>query len=465
MAEKKTYDLIVIGAGPGGYVAAIKAAQLGMSVACIDKEKELGGTCLRVGCIPSKALLESSELYRETQSSFESHGIKTGKVGLNLEAMLERKDKVVGQLTRGVAGLFKKNGVEPYHGQAKILGAGKVEISAQGKKKETIEAKRILIATGSVSASLPGVELDGDRVGTSTEALSYPEVPKHLVVIGAGYIGLELGSVWKRLGAKVTVLEYLDRILPGMDLEISKEAYKVFRKQGLEFSLKTKVTGVSVKKTKVTIEMEGKDSIDADRVLVAVGRKPNTEGLGLEKVGVALDNRGRVEVDEDFQTNIEGIYAIGDVIRGPMLAHKAEEEGVACVEKMATGYGHVNYDAIPGVAYTHPEIASVGKTEEELKESGVSYKKGIFPFMANGRAQSLGDVEGKVKVLADADTDRILGVHIIGPRAGDLIAEAVAAIEFKASSEDMGRVVHAHPTLAEAFKEACLAAWDRPISF
>ncbi|MCA9450024.1 MAG: dihydrolipoyl dehydrogenase, partial [Candidatus Omnitrophica bacterium] len=303
------------------------------------------------------------------------------------------------------------------------------------------------------------------RVGTSTEALSYPEVPKHLVVIGAGYIGLELGSVWKRLGAKVTVLEYLDRILPGMDLEISKEAYKVFRKQGLEFSLKTKVTGVSVKKTKVTIEMEGKDSIDADRVLVAVGRKPNTEGLGLEEVGVALDNRGRVEVDEDFQTNIEGIYAIGDVIRGPMLAHKAEEEGVACVEKMATGYGHVNYDAIPGVAYTHPEIASVGKTEEELKESGVSYKKGIFPFMANGRAQSLGDVEGKVKVLADADTDRILGVHIIGPRAGDLIAEAVAAIEFKASSEDMGRVVHAHPTLAEAFKEACLAAWDRPISF
>ncbi|MCB9768801.1 MAG: dihydrolipoyl dehydrogenase [Candidatus Omnitrophica bacterium] len=465
MAEKKTYDLIVIGAGPGGYVAAIKAAQLGMSVACIDKEKELGGTCLRVGCIPSKALLESSELYRETQSSFESHGIKTGKVGLNLEAMLERKDKVVGQLTRGVAGLFKKNGVEPYHGQAKILEAGKVEISAQGKKKETIEAKRILIATGSVSASLPGVELDGDRVGTSTEALSYPEVPKHLVVIGAGYIGLELGSVWKRLGAKVTVLEYLDRILPGMDLEISKEAYKVFRKQGLEFSLKTKVTGVSVKKTKVTIEMEGKDSIDADRVLVAVGRKPNTEGLGLEEVGVALDSRGRVEVDEDFQTNIEGIYAIGDVIRGPMLAHKAEEEGVACVEKMATGYGHVNYDAIPGVAYTHPEIASVGKTEEELKESGVSYKKGIFPFMANGRAQSLGDVEGKVKVLADADTDRILGVHIIGPRAGDLIAEAVAAIEFKASSEDMGRVVHAHPTLAEAFKEACLAAWDRPISF
>ncbi|MCA9410025.1 MAG: dihydrolipoyl dehydrogenase [Candidatus Omnitrophica bacterium] len=465
MAEKKTYDLIVIGAGPGGYVAAIKAAQLGMSVACIDKEKELGGTCLRVGCIPSKALLESSELYRETQSSFESHGIKTGKVGLNLEAMLERKDKVVGQLTRGVAGLFKKNGVEPYHGQAKILEAGKVEISAQGKKKETIEAKRILIATGSVSATLPGVELDGDRVGTSTEALSYPEVPKHLVVIGAGYIGLELGSVWKRLGAKVTVLEYLDRILPGMDLEISKEAYKVFRKQGLEFSLKTKVTGVSVKKTKVTIEMEGKDPIDADRVLVAVGRKPNTEGLGLEEVGVALDNRGRVEVDEDFQTNIEGIYAIGDVIRGPMLAHKAEEEGVACVEKMATGYGHVNYDAIPGVAYTHPEIASVGKTEEELKESGVSYKKGIFPFMANGRAQSLGDVEGKVKVLADADTDRILGVHIIGPRAGDLIAEAVAAIEFKASSEDMGRVVHAHPTLAEAFKEACLAAWDRPISF
>ncbi len=465
MTAKKKYDLIVIGAGPGGYVAAIKAAQLGLSVACIDKDKELGGTCLRVGCIPSKALLESSELYREVNESFENHGIKSGKVTLDLPAMLDRKVKVVGQLTRGVAGLFKKNGITAYHGQARIVEPGRVEITAQGKKKERVEGDRILIATGSVSATLPGVDLDGDRVGTSTEALSYPEVPKHLVVIGAGYIGLELGSVWKRLGAKVTVLEFLDRILPGMDAEIAKEAYKVFRKQGIEFSLKTKVTGTTVKRSKVTIDCEGKDPIEADRVLVAVGRKPNTEDLGLEEVGIEVDNRGQIVVDDNFETGVKGIFAIGDVIRGPMLAHKAEDEGVACVEKMVTGYGHVNYDAIPGVAYTHPEIASVGKTEESLKEDGISYKKGIFPFMANGRALSLGDTEGKVKVLAHAQTDRILGVHIIGPRAGDLISEAVTAIEFGASSEDMGRLVHAHPTLSEALKEACLAAWDRPLNF
>jgi len=464
MSEKKNYDLIVIGAGPGGYIAAIKAAQLGLTVACVDKEKELGGTCLRVGCIPSKALLESSELYREAENTFADHGIQTGKLRLDLEAMLARKDKVVQKLTQGVAGLFKKNKVEAFHGQAKIVEPGKVEISARGKKKEILEGERILIATGSVSAGLPGIEVDGDRVGTSTEALSYPEVPKHLVVIGAGYIGLELGSVWKRLGAKVTVLEYLDRILPGMDAEIAKEAYKIFRKQGIEFSLKTRVTGASVKKNQVTVECEGKDPIEADRVLLAVGRKPNTEGLGLEEVGVSLDKKGRVEVDEDFKTNIDGIFAIGDAIRGPMLAHKAEEEGVACVEKIVNGYGHVNYDAIPGVAYTHPEIAGVGKTEETLKEEGVSYKKGTFSFMANGRAISLGDTEGKVKVLADSETDRILGVHIIGPRAGDLIAEAVSAIEFGASAEDIARTSHAHPTLSEAFKEACLAAWDRPLN-
>lgn len=464
MTEGAAYDLIVIGAGPGGYVAAIKAAQLGMKVACIDKEKDLGGTCLRVGCIPSKALLESSELYRGVKETYAAHGIEASKVALNLDAMLARKDKVVGQLTRGVAGLFKKNGVDAHHGSAKILKPGVVEVSTKEKTVE-LKAKNILIATGSVPASLPGVEFDGDRVGTSTEALSYPEVPKHLVVIGAGYIGLELGSVWKRLGAQVTVVEFLDRILPGMDLEIAKEAYKIFRKQGIEFSLKTKVTGATVKKNKVTIDLEGKDPIIADRVLVAVGRKPNTEGLGLEEVGVTLDDRGRIQVDKDYRTNFDGIYAVGDVIAGPMLAHKAEEEGVACVEKIATGYGHVNYDAIPGVAYTHPEIASVGKTEETLKEEGIEYKKGVFPFMANGRAISLGDVEGKVKVLADAKTDRILGVHIIGPRAGDLIAEAATAMEFGASAEDVGRSVHAHPTLSEAFKEACLAAWDKPLNF
>ena len=456
------HDLIVIGAGPGGYVAAIRAAQLGMNVASIDKNDQLGGTCLRVGCIPSKALLESSERFYEVQESFKEHGIGVEGVTLDLETMLGRKDKVVKSLTDGVAFLFKKNKITRYQGVGEITGEGRVTVHGEDGDTE-LTADNIIIATGSKVASLPGVELDGDRVGTSTEALDYGEVPEHLVVIGAGYIGLELGSVWKRLGAKVTVLEYLDRILPGMDTEIAKEALKIFKKQGLEFRLGAKVTSAKAEGDVCTVEVEGQEPITCDRVLVAVGRKPNTDGLGLEAVGLELDERGRVPVDDRFKTAVDGIYAIGDVIRGPMLAHKGEEEGIACVEGVAGGYVHVNYGAIPAVAYTEPEIASVGKTEEELKAEGVAFKKGVFPFQANGRAKSLGHPEGKVKILADAETDRVLGVHIIGARAGDLIAEAAVAVEFGASSEDIARSSHAHPTLAEAVKEAALAVEGRAI--
>lgn len=455
------HDLIVIGAGPGGYVAAIRAAQLGLNVASIDANPQLGGTCLRVGCIPSKALLESSERFFEVQESFKEHGINVKGVELDLEKMLGRKDKVVKSLTDGIAFLYKKNKITRYQGMGEIVGEGKVVVHGEDGDTE-IEGKRILIASGSKVATLPGVEL-GDRIGTSTEALDYREVPEHLVVIGAGYIGLELGSVWKRLGAKVTVLEYLDRILPGMDAELSKEALKIFKRQGLEFRLGAKVTSAKVEGEACVVEVEGQDAIRCDRVLVAVGRKPNTDGLGLAAVGLETDERGRIPVDESFKTKVEGIYAIGDVIRGPMLAHKAEEEGVACVEGIVTGYGHVNYGAIPAVAYTEPEIASVGKTEEELKEEGLEYRKGVFPFQANGRAKALAHAEGKVKVLSDAKTDRVLGVHIIGPRAGDLIAEAVVAMEFGASSEDIARASHAHPTLAEALKEAALAVDGRAI--
>ncbi len=458
------HDLIVIGAGPGGYVAAIRAAQLGMNVACIEKEPALGGTCLRVGCIPSKALLESSEIYAEAVDGLDKHGISCGEVSLDLGKLMKRKDKVVQTLTGGVKSLFKKNKVTRYEGHARLTGPGKVTVESKGGTEE-LEGKRILIATGSVPATLPGIEFDGDRIGSSTEALAYPEVPEHLVVIGAGYIGLELGAVWRRLGAKVTVLEYLDRILPGMDSEMATEAKKLFEKQGLEFHLGSKVTGAKCEGKTCTIEIEGADPITCDRVLVAVGRRPNTQNLGLEDVGVELDDRGRIAVGDHFQTSVENIYAIGDVIQGPMLAHKAEEEGIACVEYLATGYGHINYDAIPGVVYTHPEIASVGKTEEQLKEAGIEYRKGVFPFIANGRARSIEETDGKIKVLADAKTDRILGVHIIGARAGDLIAEAGVAMEFGASSEDLARACHAHPTLAEALKEAALAVDGRAIHF
>lgn len=456
------HDLVVIGSGPGGYVAAIRAAQLGLNVGCVESDPALGGTCLRVGCIPSKALLESSERYHEAKEMLGPHGIRVGSVTLDLPTMMKRKEEVVRGLTGGVAMLFKKHKIARYEGRGRIEGPGRVVVDGTSGTTP-LEAARILIATGSRSASLPGVVPDGDRIATSTEALAYSEVPGRLVVIGAGYIGLELGSVWLRLGARVTVLEYLDRILPGMDAEIASEALKLFKRQGMEFRLGQKVTGAKVAKGAVTVSCEGAEPIEADRVLLAVGRVPNTDGLGLESVGVATDARGRIPVDDAYRTSAEGVFAIGDVIGGAMLAHKASEEGVACVERIVTGYGHVNYDAIPGVVYTQPEISTVGRTEEELKDSGIAYRKGVFFIRGIGRSRAMGQIDGRVKILADEKTDRILGVHIIGPRAGDLIAEAVAAIEFGASSEDLARICHAHPTLAEAVKEAALAVDGRPI--
>jgi len=406
-------------------------------------------------------LLEASERYHAAGHALADFGINVSGIQLDLAKMLERKTRVVGQNTSGVAYLFKKNKITRYRGHGRITGHGRVVV--EGQDAAELEAKHVLIATGSSVAGLRGVTIDGDRIGTSTEALSYPEVPKHLVVIGAGYIGLELGSVWNRLGAKVTVLEYLERILPGMDSDIAEEAERIFTKQGIEFRLGSKVTGARREGDRVFVSIEGQPDIECDRLLVSVGRVPNTTGLGLDTVGVELDPRGRIPIDDNFRTYVAGFYAIGDVVRGPMLAHKAEEEGIACVEHMVTGYGHVNYDAIPGVVYTHPEIASVGKTEDELKALNVPYKKGVFPFLANGRARALGAVEGRVKILAHQDTDRILGVHIIGAHAGDMIAEAVAAIEFGATSEDIARTSHAHPTLSEIVKEAALAVSGRAI--
>lgn len=457
------HDLVVIGAGPGGYVAAIRAAQLGLNVGCIEKEPALGGTCLRVGCIPSKALLESSERYEETAHGLAAHGISVENVSFDLDAMLARKDKVVTTLTRGVAGLFKKNKVTRYEGHGRITGPGAIDVLDGETVKESITADKILIATGSNVATLRGVEMDWDRIGGSTQALSYPSVPEHLVIIGAGVIGLELGSVWNRLGAKVTVLEYMDRVMPGMDGEISKQAQRIFSKQGIEFRLGVKVTGARVDGEQCVVEYEGGEPITCDRVLVAVGRRPNTDNLGLESIGISTDKRGCIPVGDHFKTSAENVYAIGDVITGPMLAHKAEEEGIACVEYLATGYGHVNYDAIPSVTYTHPEIASVGKTTEQLTEAGVPFNSGKFPFMANGRAKALNQTDGFVKILAHKETDRVLGVHIIGPRAGDLIAEIAVAVEFGASAEDIARSSHAHPTLAEVVKEAALAVDGRAL--
>lgn len=458
------HDLVVIGAGPGGYVAAIRAAQLGLNVACVEQERELGGTCLRVGCIPSKALLESSERFAETSHQLAAHGIRVSNVQLDLPAMLKRKEQVVLTLTRGVEALFKKNKVTRYTGRGRVEGVGRVMVTG-GDDTIDLKARHIIIATGSRSATVPGVEVNTSRVGTSTEALSYPEVPKHLVVIGAGYIGLELGSVWRRLGAKVTVLEFLDRILYGMDGEVAAEAKKLFEKQGLEFRFGAKVTGVREANGQCTVDIEGSEPVTCDRVLVAVGRVPNTDNLGLENVGIERHKKGQVPVNTHFQTSAPGIYAIGDAVAGPMLAHKAEEEGVACVEQIVTGHGHVDYDAIAGVVYTHPEIGSVGKTEEQLKEAGTDYRKGTFPFRANGRARSVGQVDGFVKVLADAKTDRLLGVHILGPHAGDLINEAAVAISFRASSEDLARTCHVHPTLGEAFREAAMAVTGKAIHF
>ena len=460
------HDIVIIGAGPGGYVAALRGAQLGFDVAVVEKEEALGGTCVRVGCIPSKALLESSERYLEAREHLAEHGVRAKEIALDLETMLARKSRVVQQNTDGVAFLFKKNKVTRYRGTGELAGGRKVTVHGEDGDTE-LEAQHIVLATGSVPTSLPGVELDGGAVVSSTEALAFPSVPKRLVVIGAGYIGLELGSVWSRLGADVTVLEYFDRILPGMDLETAKEALKVFKRQGLAFRLGARVTGASVSgrggSRKATVTIEGGDAVEAERVLVAVGRRPATEGLGLASAGVELDERGRVRVEDGFRSTAEGIYAIGDLIEGPMLAHKAEEDGVALMERLAGGPGHVDYDLVPGIVYTDPEIATVGRSEERLKEDGVPYRKGVFPFTANGRARALGKTEGRVKILAHEETDRILGVHIVGARAGDLIAEAVAAMTYGASAEDVARTVHAHPTLSEIVKEAALAVDGRAL--
>ncbi len=462
--QQQEHDLVVIGAGPGGYVAAIRAAQLGLNTACVELEPALGGTCLRIGCIPSKALLEASAKYLEAREKLGAFGIDCPGVKLNLPAMMQRKTQAVMMLTKGIEALFKKNKVTRYLGRGRLQEPGKVVVEQANGALE-LKARHIIFATGSQASSLPGVTLDGDRIGTSTEALSYPEVPQHLVVIGAGYIGLELGSVWRRLGAKVTVVEYLDRILFGMDNEVASEAKKIFEKQGLNFRLSAKVTGARVTDGQCVVECEGAEPIQCDRVLMAVGRKPNTAQLGLENLGITPDKRGCIPVNSHFATSAAGIYAIGDAIPGPMLAHKAEEEGVACVEHIVTGQGHVNYDAIPGVAYTDPEIGSVGKTEEQLRDAGVDFKKGLFPFRANGRARTVGHLDGFAKVLADAKTDRVLGVHIIGAHAGDLINEAAVAISFGASSEDLARACHAHPTLGEALKEAAMAVSGRAIHF
>lgn len=459
-----SHDLLVIGGGPGGYVAAIRAAQLGLNVGCVEKEPLLGGTCLRIGCIPSKSLLESSELFVQARDKFADHGVTVSKVAFDLPAMHKRKSRIVDTLGRGVAELLKKWKIARYQGHGKFVGPGKISVETSTGPVE-ITAKRIIVASGSKVATLPGVKLDGDRIGSSTEALTYPDVPKELIVIGAGAIGLELGSVYRRLGSRVTVLEYLDRILPEMDAEIATASQKIFQKQGLEFRLGSRVTGARVEKNRCVVDCAGAESTMADRVLVAVGRSANTDGLGLENVGVAVDNRGRIPIDEHFRTNCEGVFAIGDVVRGPMLAHKAEDEGMACAEFIVTGYGHVNYDVIPSVVYTQPEIASVGKTEKQCQEAGIDPSKGVFPLRANARARILDDTEGFVKILAHPKTDRILGVHIIGNRAGDLIAEAAAAMEFGASSEDLARTCHAHPTLPETLKEAALAVSKRAIHF
>jgi dihydrolipoamide dehydrogenase len=456
------HDVVVIGAGPGGYVAAIRAAQLGMNVACVERAPAPGGTCLRVGCIPSKALLESSALFAATRDGLAPHGIAVEGVSLDLAAMLRRKDATVQALTKGVESLFRKHGITRYTGHGRIAGRGEVVVGHAGTPV-SVAARRILIATGSAPAPLPGVPVDGDRVGTSTEALAYPQVPGDLVVIGAGYIGLELGSVWRRLGARVTVLEALDRILPGMDAEIAREARQLLEKQGLAFRLGTRATGVQIEGGACVVECEGAEPVRCDRVLVAVGRRPMTEGLGLDTIGIVPDEGGRIPVDERFATTAGGVYAIGDVIRGPMLAHKAMEEGIACAEGLAGGDARVDYETIPSVVYTAPEIASVGKTEDELQAAGRDYRKGVFPFLANGRARILRRTEGRIKVLADRKTDRVLGVHILGPRAGDLIAEAAAAMAFGASSEDLARTCHAHPTLAEALREAALAGDGRAL--
>jgi dihydrolipoamide dehydrogenase len=463
------FDLVVIGAGPGGYVAAIRAAQLGMKVACVEKRPTPGGTCLNVGCIPSKALLQSSHVFEETAHDLKAHGVVVGDVRLDLAQMLKRKDEVVSATTKGVSFLFKKNKVTAITGTARIDAAGKVEVLGDdGAVTQTLETGNILIASGSEVTPLPGVTIDEKTIVSSTGALELQAVPKRMAVIGAGIIGLELGSVWRRLGSEVTMIEFLDRIAPGVDNEITKHFQRALEKQGLKFRLGRKVTGATKGKDGIVVTHEpaqggAAESLTFDVVLVCIGRRPYVEGLGLDKAGVMLTDRGRIAVDAHFQTSVPGIYAVGDVIDGPMLAHKASEDGIACVETIAGQKGHVDWDKVPSVVYTQPEVAWVGKTEEELKAAGIAYKAGKYPFTADPRSRANNRTEGFVKVLSDKASDTVLGVHIIGADAGTMIAEAVLAMEYSASAEDIGRVCHAHPTVSEALKEAALAAWDKPI--
>jgi dihydrolipoamide dehydrogenase len=465
-----SYDVIVIGTGPGGYVCAIRAAQLGLKTAVVEKNPTFGGTCLNVGCIPSKAMLHASELYEEAGHGFAQMGIKVSKPSVDLPALLKYKEQNVESNVKGVDFLFKKNKIEAVRGAGRIVAPGKVEVKDADGKTQTLETKNIVIATGSDVARLNGIDIDEKRIVSSTGALELPKVPQKLLVVGAGIIGLELGSVWRRLGAQVTIVEFLDHILPGIDGEVARQFHRLLQKQGIAFKLSSKVTGVDTSGKTLNVKVEpaaggAAETIEADIVLVAIGRVPFTEGLGLEAAGVKKDNRGRVIVDPHFRTNVAGIYAIGDVIAGPMLAHKAEDEGVAAAEVIAGQAGHVNYEVIPNVVYTSPEIASVGKTEEELKAASIAYQVGKFPFSANARARANLATDGFVKILADAKTDRVLGVHILGPDAEAMIAEAAIAMEFGASSEDIARTCHAHPTLSEAVKEAALAVAKRAINF
>ena len=465
----ETYDLVVIGAGPGGYVAAIRGAQLGLKVAVVEKNKTLGGTCLNVGCIPSKALLQSSHVYEETRHALGVHGVVVGDVKLDLGQMLKRKGEVVGATTKGIEFLFKKNKIVWLQGAGRIEAAGKVVVVGDdGAVKDTVSASNILIASGSEVTPLPGVTIDEKKIVSSTGALELTEVPRRMVVVGGGIIGLELGSVWRRLGADVTVVEFLDRIVPGVDDEISRHFHRALAKQGLKFKLGSKVTKAESGGEGVTLTVEpakggAAETLLADVVLVSIGRRPFVAGLGLDKAGVKLTERGRISVDGHFQTSVPGIYAIGDVIDGPMLAHKASEDGVACVETIAGQKGHTNWDLVPSIVYTQPEVAWVGKSEEQLKAAGIAYKIGKYPFTADPRSRANARTEGFVKVLADKTTDRVLGVHILGAEAGTMIAEAALAMEFAASAEDIGRICHAHPTVNEALKEAALAAWEKPI--
>ncbi len=466
---EQAYDVIIIGGGPGGYVAAIRAAQLGLKTACVEKRGSLGGTCLNVGCIPSKAMLHSSEKYEEVRHGLAVHGVKVSGVELDLPTLMAHKDKVVLDNTRGVEFLFRKNKVDYIKGAARFTAPGKLAVTPiDGGAAQELTGKSIIIATGSDVVALPGVEIDEKAIVSSTGALSLPAVPKHLVVVGGGYIGLEMGSVWRRLGSTVTVVEFLDRITPGMDGELARNLQRVLTKQGFTFRLGTKVVSARRGKSGVTLGLEPaqggpREELACDVVLVAIGRRPYTDGLGLEAAGIAIDNKGHIQVDDGFATNVKGIYAIGDVIAGPMLAHKASEEGAVLAEHLAGQKGHVNYGVIPAVVYTWPEVATVGRGEEELKSSGIAYKTGKFPFSANARARANADTEGFVKILADAKTDRVLGVHIIGPDAGTMIAEAALAMEYGASAEDIARTCHAHPTLNEAVKEAALAVEGHPI--